>query len=56
MKINKLLKELKKIRNEYGNVEIALFDGVAWENGAETDWMPLEYIRFYIDDKRVVLY
>ena len=26
MKVNKVIKELKKIRNEYGNVEVLLFN------------------------------
>lgn len=55
MKINKVIKELKKIRNEYGNVEVMLFDAIAWDSGEDDDIMPLYHIDFDEKKKRVIL-
>ena len=56
MKVNKLLKTLKDIRNDYGNIEVVLFDATAWENGSDNDTMPLEEVLFNAKEKRIVLY
>lgn len=54
MKVNRLLEELEKIRNEYGNIEVMLFDAIAWENGRDNDTIPLYELTF--DKKRKELY
>lgn len=56
MKVNKLLKELKKIRNEYGNIEVMLFDIIAYDNGKDNDTIPLYEVTFDEKKKRIVLY
>lgn len=56
MEVNKLLKTLKKIRNEYGNIEVMLFDVLAWENGKNNDTIPLYEVVFDEKKKRIVLY
>jgi hypothetical protein len=57
MRINKVIKELKKIRNEYGNVEVMVFDASAWDNGQFDEvGPPLEGVDFEKDNNRVVLY
>ena len=56
MKVNELLKTLKKIRNEYGNIEVMLFDATAWDNGRDNDTIPLYKIDFDEKKKRIILY
>ena len=56
MKVNELLKTLKKIRNEYGNIEVMLFDATAWDNGRDNDTIPLYEIDFDEKKKRIILY
>ena len=56
MKVNELLKTLKKIRNEYGNIEVMLFDAIAWEKGRDNDTIPLYEIDFDEKKKRIILY
>lgn len=56
MKVNELLKILKDIRNDYGNVEVVLFDAIAWENGNDNDTTPLEEVSFNAKEKRIILY
>lgn len=56
MKVNKLLEELEKIRNEYGNIEVMLFDAIAWKNGKDNDTIPLYELTFDEKKKRIVLY
>ena len=56
MKVNELLKALKKIRNEYGNIEVMLFDTTAWDNDRDNDTIPLYEIDFDEKKKRIILY
>lgn len=56
MEMNTLLKELKKIRNEYGNIEVMLFDTIAYDNGRDNDTIPLYEVTFDEKEKRIVLY
>ncbi len=58
MKVNELLKILKDIRNDYGNIEVELFDATAWDNGSgsATDTIPLEEVFFNAKEKRIILY
>ena len=58
MKVNKLLKELKKIRNEYGNVEVTIFDCQSWENciGDGDGCEPITEIDYQKMSKKIVLY
>ena len=55
MKVNELLKTLKKIRNEYGNIEVMLFDATAWDNGRDDYTIPLYQIDFDEYKKKIVL-
>ena len=56
MKVNELLKTLKKIRNEYGNIEVMLFDATAWDNGRDNDTISLYEVDFDEKKKRIILY
>ena len=56
MKVNKLLKTLKKIRNEYGNVEVTMFDCQSWENCADDVYEPITEVDYQKTSKRIVLY
>ncbi len=56
MKVNKVLKELEKIRNKYGNIEVRLIDMNAWDSGRDDDTMPLYEVYFDEKTKRIVLY
>ena len=56
MKINKVIKELKKIRNEYGNVEVTIFDITAWDRGLDNDCSSLEVISYDGHNKKVIIY
>lgn len=56
MKVNELLKILKKIRNEYGNIEVVLFDVLAYDNDDNDDTIPLGPIVFDQKEKRIILY
>ena len=56
MKVNKLLKELKKIRNEYGNVEVTIFDCQSWENCIGDGCEPITEIDYQKMSKKIVLY
>ena len=56
MKVNKLIKELKKIRNEYGNVKVKIFDVRAWENGESNGYVPIEAITFEEHSNIITLY
>ena len=52
MKVNKLIKELKKIRNEYGNVEVYVF---AYNYNTEQESLePVELIQQGIDNEIVI--
>lgn len=56
MKVNELLKILKKIRNEYGNVDVKLFDVKSWENGEHNGYVPIEEIIFEEHSNMIILY
>lgn len=56
MKVNDVIKELKKIKNEYGNVEVTIFDWTAWDNCRDDDCGPLAEISYEEYNKRIVLF
>ena len=56
MKVNKVLETLERIRNEYGNIEVMLFDTTAWDEGRDDDIIPLDKINFDGKKKRIILY
>ncbi len=56
MKVNKTLEILERIRNEYGNIEVMLFDTTAWDESRDDDIIPLDKINFDPKKKRIILY
>ena len=56
MKVNELLKTLENIRNEYGNIEVMVFDSTTWDNNRNNDFIPLYKVAFDAKKKKILLY
>ena len=56
MKVNELLKTLENIRNEYGNIEVMVFDSTTWDNNRNNDFISLYKVAFDAKKKKILLY
>ena len=56
MKVNEVIKELKKIRNEYGNVEVKIFEGLGWGDTLTDGIEDVTEIYFNHDTKQIEIY